>query len=408
MGLNTVWMGRTPGGIKRSVCAAIFASCLLVVGMPSHAGLQEGLNAYRSKNYNVALKELTPPAEGGNATAQFTLGVLYDAGLGVPRDFEKAVNWYRKAAKQGSVEAQHNLGVMYDLGKGVPQSYSMAAEWYRQAANQGFVESQNSLGMMYELGQGVPQDYKQAVEWYRKAAARGNTESQHSLGMMYELGQGVPQDYKAAAEWYAKAGDKKNLAAVQAKAAGKPADTARVGAARGAASDEKLASADIPAKKEPPVAKAPPQPAQADAQAAQQTGNAAAIVLSTPTPQSGEVAPAPVAEAPTSSAVEPGPAAPAESTETQIPVSAPAAAEPPNTTQTSAAAPANVEQAQPGSSGVAVQPQTSPPLSRLWKNMRLSEWGDATVTGQQLPAELYRKAALLGNAEAQQWLEKHR
>ena len=36
-------------------------------------------------------------AQQGDASAQFTLGVMYDLGLGVPRDYPEAVKWYRMA-----------------------------------------------------------------------------------------------------------------------------------------------------------------------------------------------------------------------------------------------------------------------------------------------------------------------
>jgi len=39
-------------------------------------------------------------AEQGNADAQFTLGVMYDNGRGVPQDDTEAVRWYRLAADQ--------------------------------------------------------------------------------------------------------------------------------------------------------------------------------------------------------------------------------------------------------------------------------------------------------------------
>ncbi len=52
-------------------------------------------------------------AEKGNAKAQFTLGLMYTLGQGVPQDYQKAVTWLRKAARQGNASAQSNLGLMY-------------------------------------------------------------------------------------------------------------------------------------------------------------------------------------------------------------------------------------------------------------------------------------------------------
>ena len=48
--------------------------------------------------------------------AQNNLGLMYENGLGVPKDYDEAVKWYRLAAAQGDALAQNNLGWMYDNG----------------------------------------------------------------------------------------------------------------------------------------------------------------------------------------------------------------------------------------------------------------------------------------------------
>jgi hypothetical protein len=45
-------------------------------------------------------------AEQGDAKAQYTLGMMYEKGRGVPRDDLKALAWYTKAAEQGDHNAQ--------------------------------------------------------------------------------------------------------------------------------------------------------------------------------------------------------------------------------------------------------------------------------------------------------------
>ena len=56
-------------------------------------------------------------AESGNAAAQCVLGVMYENGLGVRRNFERAADWYGKAASQGYAEAQELLDAMRDADK---------------------------------------------------------------------------------------------------------------------------------------------------------------------------------------------------------------------------------------------------------------------------------------------------
>jgi hypothetical protein len=132
---------------------------------------------------------------------------MYHNGIGVPQDYTKAAEWYRKAAEQGSAFAQLSLGLMYYNGEGVPKDYTKAAEWYRKAAEQGDDIAQRRLGFMYYSGEGVPQDYTKATEWWQKAAEQGDAGSQLSLGSMYRDGIGVPQDYTKAAEWFRKAAE---------------------------------------------------------------------------------------------------------------------------------------------------------------------------------------------------------
>ena len=63
---------------------------------------------------------------------------MYKNGLGVEQSYEKAVEWYLKAAEQGLADAQNNLGNMYYTGTGVEQSYEKAVEWWQKVAEQGY------------------------------------------------------------------------------------------------------------------------------------------------------------------------------------------------------------------------------------------------------------------------------
>ncbi|MCX6594785.1 MAG: tetratricopeptide repeat protein [Acidobacteria bacterium] len=117
------------------------------------------------------LQETRKAAERGDAKAQFSLGVMYDSGQGVPQDYAEALRWFRKAADQGHTSAQFNLGVMYANGQGVPENAAEGVRWYRKAADQGDALAQVELGRIYAEGQGVPQDYATAHMWLSLASA---------------------------------------------------------------------------------------------------------------------------------------------------------------------------------------------------------------------------------------------
>ena len=200
-------------------------------------------------------------ARNGVPAAQFRLGQMYLVGEdGVQRDAEKAVRWFRAAAKQGLTDAQVMLAECYREGDGVEEDYEEAARWLRAAADAGDTDASFELGMMYadllvgmdddpvaerrladvaaagyppaqmlmaafrgELdgvedldieGFGLedvdPEVAREFVEDQLKKAWRGDVEAQSLVADAYRMGIGVPEDHAEARRWYraaAKQGD---------------------------------------------------------------------------------------------------------------------------------------------------------------------------------------------------------
>ncbi len=121
------------------------AALVLALSGPAAADLQGGLDAYYSEDFGVAAQELGRLAEGGDAQAQFRLGMMYDFGQGVNKDPTESARWLRLAAVQGYADAQFALGMKYDVGIGVPWSPAEAHWWVRQAAYQGHFDALNWL-----------------------------------------------------------------------------------------------------------------------------------------------------------------------------------------------------------------------------------------------------------------------
>ena len=170
---------------------------------PARADFKAGEKAYQRGDYAMALREWQPLAEKGQAVAQYSLGLLYANGQGVPKDDAQARQWYEKAAVQGHAGAQVNLGGLYDYGRGGPQDFRMAAKWYRRSADQGNDLAQRRLGLLYERGDGVPKDYVQAYMWYKLGAANGG---KTAVMMRDELAVRMTSDQlaeakKLAREW---------------------------------------------------------------------------------------------------------------------------------------------------------------------------------------------------------------
>lgn len=88
---------------------------------------------YDRANRQSSLNVWLPEAEGGNPEAQVFVGMLYETGIaGVP-DYEKALEWYTKAAEQDFTQAQYNIGTLYERGRGVEKDVVEAFNWYRKA-----------------------------------------------------------------------------------------------------------------------------------------------------------------------------------------------------------------------------------------------------------------------------------
>src|SRR3977135_3780089 len=99
-------------------------------------------------------QERRATAEAGDADSQVELGLRYNKGDGVAKDFAEAVKWFRKAAEQNHPRAQNALGVCYSEGEGVVKDPVEAVKWYRKAADQNYARGQNNLGICYEDGTG--------------------------------------------------------------------------------------------------------------------------------------------------------------------------------------------------------------------------------------------------------------
>ena len=132
-----------------------------------------------------------------NEQALFLLGVLYDAGIGVLQDTEKALQFYQKAAMKNHQNAMIDLYVYYrDYSADETANY-----WLKKLAEQGLAEAQNA----YADTLFKDKKYEEAVQWYEKSAKQGYDVAQMHLAECYVRGIGVSTDYELAKQWCEKA-----------------------------------------------------------------------------------------------------------------------------------------------------------------------------------------------------------
>jgi hypothetical protein len=145
--------------------ALVLSVISLVV--PAWADFQAGMDAYNRGDYGTALREWRPLAEQGDARAQFSLGLSYENGDGVPRDHAKARAWYEKAAAQGDAKAQFYLGMQSSFGQGGPMDLVQAYMWYSLAAGNGNAHApgyRDDLARQMTPAQ-ITEAQKRAREW---------------------------------------------------------------------------------------------------------------------------------------------------------------------------------------------------------------------------------------------------
>ncbi len=162
------------------------------------------------KAYSVECQFITEKciqlANEGDSEAQYSLGLLY-SGFQFEvkdRDYAVAYTWFKKAALNKNMKAQFSLGVMYENGIGAKQNIKTAIKWYKKAAKNKLSVAQLNLGVIYDNGVDVKKNIKTASKWYKRAAIKGIDREQYHLDALYSLGHGLSskQYYRNAYKWY--------------------------------------------------------------------------------------------------------------------------------------------------------------------------------------------------------------
>lgn len=118
-------------------------------------------------------------------------------------------------AKKGDEKAQYVVGYMYYKGKGVPKDYIKAAEWYKKSAEGSYTKALNNLAYLYQKGKGVNKDIHKAEQLLLKSAKQGDDVACLNLGILYQTGKLGTANMEDAEYWYRKAMDKGNPTATR-------------------------------------------------------------------------------------------------------------------------------------------------------------------------------------------------
>ncbi len=80
--------------------------------------MEAGLAAYQERRFVRAAEIWLELAGQGHAEAQFSLGVLYKDGIGVPQNHAKSMEWLKMADKAG----HHNAGLILSVMEEGPEN----------------------------------------------------------------------------------------------------------------------------------------------------------------------------------------------------------------------------------------------------------------------------------------------
>ena len=148
---------------------------------------------------DVILEYCEREAGRRNEQALFLLGVLYDGGIGVLQDEEKAMQFYRAAALKNHLGAMQNMYLYYR--KRTSDENKQSLFWLQKLAEAGDDEAQFIYAHeLMEKG-----NEEEAFKWCKKAAEQGNGSAQAGLYKHYVNGIGVEEDEDVALEWLKKA-----------------------------------------------------------------------------------------------------------------------------------------------------------------------------------------------------------
>lgn len=137
----------------------------LIVGEPARTWKEKVGDTARM---TPEMRKIWQNAQKGEKGAMADVGFAYQLGTdGLPKNFDKAVTWFRKAALQSEPHAVGALGVLYVNGTGVKQCYGRAFIELSRAATLGSEHAAISIARRLAAGSGVKEkDMDAARFWF--------------------------------------------------------------------------------------------------------------------------------------------------------------------------------------------------------------------------------------------------
>ena len=145
----------------------------------------------------------------------YMLGELYLEGIQNEPDYGQALSYYKQAYALGHQGARLRLGLLYDEGIVVQRDAEKAAQYYRGYVGGNLYQHRcvNTTQALYYLGRHFAVGYDQSkkekmkIEFLERAAAQGHEQALFELGKAYYRATGDRKNFPKAIECLKEAGD---------------------------------------------------------------------------------------------------------------------------------------------------------------------------------------------------------
>ena len=132
-----------------------------------------------AKLFNLATKL----ANTGNASAQYNLGMMYNNGVGTPKNQLKAFDLFLKSTQGGDPLGAFKLACYYggQAPKAVAYDAELSFKYYLVAAEAGYSLAQFSIAQKYAAQENIDK----ALFWFKKSANQGYDRAMSHLFVLY-------------------------------------------------------------------------------------------------------------------------------------------------------------------------------------------------------------------------------
>lgn len=133
-------------------------------------------------DYTLARQWAERAADAGNGFAHFRSATFYQDGLGVPKDYNKALEWLNKGAAKGDGSCMNEIGRHFAAGWGNTKvDFEKAREWFEKAASAGAPVGLYNLAFFRDRGRIGSNDYVGAARLLLSAARAGESNARSAL-----------------------------------------------------------------------------------------------------------------------------------------------------------------------------------------------------------------------------------